>query len=72
MKFTTERKYMKSNCIAQALAFSLSEQALAIVSIFVHVLFVFVHVLFLHCAIFITAVLEAENNWIPTESDRRL
>jgi len=29
-------------------------------------------VLFLHCAIFITAVLEARNNQIPTESHRSL
>lgn len=37
MKFTAKRKYTKSNCIAQMLAFSLSEQALAIVTFLLYV-----------------------------------
>lgn len=50
MKFTAKRKYSKSNCIAQALAFSLSEQALDIVTILLYMYYFYiVQFLWLQC-----------------------
>lgn len=66
MKFTAKKKIHKVQLHSSSIGFLIEQTGLG------HCYHFIACVLFLHCAIFITAVLEAENNWIPTESDRRL
>lgn len=61
----SQKKAYKVQLHSSSIGFPIEQSGLS------HCYHFIVHVLFLHCAIFITAVLEAENNLIPTESDWR-